>query len=209
MKKKAIYTYIAASLAFLVPPPGRFVYGLVLVIQLLFLMFVGTCFFAFINKFGLVEIETPLNLIVLICCTIFYKQVFIIFQTEIALTLGFDFYLPAVSAFLIGYIHNKTEETFTDRLIKNMKSAMYFSLFALCFFLFRDIAGYGTFTFFGSNHNISEIIILKQTSISIFSFFASIPGALILCSAILALYIFVNKKMRIIDRKNKIFTEEE
>ena len=202
MNKRSIYTYIAASLAFLVPFPGRFVYGVVLVLELVFLMLIGTSFSLFIKKFELEELETPLYLIVLISATIFFRQIFILTQTEIALVLGFDFYLPAASAFLTGYAHNKSEEKFYVKIKNNMKSVLNFSLFALCFFLFRDIAGYGTFTFFGTNHRIYEKVIFDPARISIASFFATIPGALILCACILCAYISINRKFRIVHRAN-------
>ena len=42
MKKRSIYVLIATILTVLVPAPGRFVYGVALVIELNFVMLIGT-----------------------------------------------------------------------------------------------------------------------------------------------------------------------
>ena len=44
MTKKTLYALITASIALLVPAPGRFAYGLVLTVLLLLLVTLGTVF---------------------------------------------------------------------------------------------------------------------------------------------------------------------
>ena len=41
MKRRSIYVFVSTALAMLVPAPGRFVYGLVLVLQMNLLMLIG------------------------------------------------------------------------------------------------------------------------------------------------------------------------
>lgn len=50
MKKRSIYVFLSTSLAMLIPAPGRFVYGFVLVLELLFLMLIGTLSVSFAKK---------------------------------------------------------------------------------------------------------------------------------------------------------------
>lgn len=200
MNKQGTYTYIAASLAFLVPFPGRFVYGLVLVIELLFLMLIGTCVSSVAAKIRLGEIKNVLCLVALTAFSILFKHILILSQTEIAMTLGFLLFIPTVSSFIIGYLFNRPEDTLLQRLKANMKSTISFSIFALFFFLFRDILGYGTFTFFGKNHIIYEKVIFDSDGISVLSFFASIPGALVLVAVILFVEISVSKKLDIVGK---------
>ncbi|MCF0125951.1 MAG: hypothetical protein HUK25_04565 [Treponema sp.] len=185
MNKKATYTLIAASLAILIPAPGRFVYGIVFVLELFLLMLSGTCITYLVRKFHLEEFSTVATLFVLTYVTILYKQIFIVTQTEIALTLGFEFFLPTVSSFIIGYIFNKTDKGLLPRLQYNLLAVAKFSVFTLIFFLFRDIFGYGTITFFGKNHMIFEKVLINPEKIQFLSFFATIPGALIMIAFVL------------------------
>lgn len=208
MTKQGTYTFIAASLAFLVPFPGRFVYGLVLVIELLFLMVIGTCVSSVANKIRLGELKTVLSLMAVVSFTIFYKHILILVQTEIAMTLGFLLYIPTASSFIIGYIFNKPEAGLLERLKENMIHTSNFAGFSLLFFLIRDILGYGTFTFFGKNHIIYEKVIFDSEGISVFSFFASIPGALLLCAVMLFIEVTISHKVQII-RKARIVSSAE
>jgi len=198
MTKQGTYTFIAASLAFLVPFPGRFVYGIILVIELIFLMFISTCVTMTAEKIRLGEIKNILSLTAIICFAILYKQILVLTQTEIALNLGFLLFVPAASSFIIGYTINKPESTLVDRLKVNMIHTANFCLFALVYFLLRDILGYGTFTFFGKNHQIFEKVIFDSGDLYVFSFFATIPGALVMCALLLFLDVIVTQKIEIV-----------
>ena len=138
MTKQATYTYIAASLAFLIPFPGRFVYGVVLVIELLFLMLIGTSVTSIAEKIKLGELKNVLALIAITSFTILFKEILILTQTEIALTLGFLLYIPAASSFLIGYIFNKHETSISERLKFNDP---YRAFFGFCI-IFLPYSGY-------------------------------------------------------------------
>ncbi|MCQ2597414.1 MAG: hypothetical protein MJ181_06140 [Treponema sp.] len=204
MTKQGTYTFIAASLAFLVPFPGRLVYGIVLVIELLFLMVIGTCVSSVANKIRLGELKTVLCLMAEVSFTILYKHILILTQTEIAMILGFLLYIPTASSFIIGYIFNKPEASLLERLKGNMVHTANFSGFALIFFLIRDIFGYGTFTFFGKNHIIYEKVLFDSEGISVFSFLASIPGALLLCAVMLFIEVKISHKVQLIRRADTI-----
>ena len=198
MKRRSIYVLIATILTILVPAPGRFVYGLALVIELNFLMLVGTLANSLVKKIKLQELNTIIILLMLIASTIFYRQLMILICPELMLTLGYMIYLMPVSVFTFGYIFTNQDRPLSQRLKLNMLHVLTFSVYVLLFFLFRDLAGYGTFTFFGKGHQIYEKVIISPQNLGFFSLLASIPGALILSSILLFIHIFVRNEFEIL-----------
>lgn len=198
MKRRSVYFLIASILAMLVPSPGRFVYGVTLVLELNLLMLVSTLTISLIKKIKLEALNTVTLLTFIIAFTILFRQIMIILWPEVMLTLGYLIYLMPISVFLIGYVFNEMEKPLADRLKFNMFHIMTFSLYAMLFFLLRDIAGYGTFTFFSKNHQIFEKVLINENKIGVFSIFASIPGALILSSVLLFIHIYIRNKFAII-----------
>ena len=78
-----------------------------------------------------------------------------------------------------------------------MIHSLTYSVFALLYFLLRDLIGFGTFTFFGKNHQIFEKVIIDSDKLGVGSILASIPGSLILSAILLYVYIFVRNKIDI------------
>ena len=201
MKRRSVYFLIASILAMLVPSPGRFVYGLTLVIELNFLMLIGTLAVSLVKKIKMEEINTVLVMIMIISGAIFFREIMIMLQPQVMLTLGYLVYLMPISVFTMGYIFNKMELPLAERIKFNMLHILTFSIYALLFFLLRDLAGYGTFTFFGKNHQIYEKVIINPEHTGVFSILASIPGALILSSILLFIHIFIRNKIEIFKNK--------
>lgn len=199
MKNKRTYLYIIPYLALFIPTPGRFVYGIVLCFEIFILNLVGIFINALVDKLELQNLKTPILIISMIAISILYRNIFIILQTELALTLGYIFYLPPISLFTINFLFSKQEESIKERLEYTLPRIAIFCGLGLLLFLFRDIAGFGTFTFFGSNHSIYERIIFNPQTLGIFSFFASIPGVLILDGLILFLYTVITHKIKILE----------
>ena len=148
MKRRSVYLLIATILAVLVPSPGRFVYGVTLVLELNILMLIGTLTVSLVKQMKLEEINSLIVLVIIIASTILFRQIMIMFQPEIMLTLGYIIYLMPVSFFIIGYVFSNTDAPLVERLKFNMLHILTFSVYALLFFLLRDLFGYGTFTFF-------------------------------------------------------------
>jgi hypothetical protein len=163
-------------------------------------MLVSTLAISLIKKIKLEALNTVTLLTFIIAFTILFRQIMIILWPEVMLTLGYLIYLMPISVFLIGYVFNEMEKPLAERLKFNMFHIMTFSLYAMLFFLLRDIAGYGTFTFFGKNHQIFEKVIIPSNRLGFFSIFASIPGAMILSSILLFIHIYVRNKIAIIKR---------
>ena len=194
MKKRSIYVLIATILTVLVPTPGRFVYGAALVIELNFIMLIGTLINSLVKKIKLEELNTLIILATIISTTILYRQILILICPEVMLTLGFMIYLIPISVFSFGYLFSNQNEPLAVRLKLNMVHILTFSVYVLLYFLLRDLAGYGTFTFFGKGHQIFEKVLISPNNLGFFSILASVPGALILSSILLFIHIFVRNR---------------
>lgn len=197
MNRKSIFLYIPIYLALIIPTPGRFVFGVTIFLEMFFLTIIGTFTNSLVNKLKFERMKTAIILISVIAATIFFRQIFVMICPSVALTLGFVFYLPAVSLFLMGILFNETNAPLIDRLKINLKTVGVFSIIGILFFLIRDIFGYGTFTFFGKNHQIYEKVLFDSDNWAIFSFLGSIPGALIFAGVLFYIAIIIRKKIHI------------
>ena len=198
MIQKKSFMYIASFLALTIPSTGRFVYGLTLTFELFLLEIMGILLNALVTKLKFNEIRTYFVTFFMVAITIFFRQLLVLTYTEIALNLGFLIYFPTVSVFLAQTLFTDIEEPLANKLKTNLLSTLIFCFTIIVFFFFRDIAGYGTITFFGKNHRIIEKVLMNPDKIGIFTFFASIPGALVLTSITIYIFLFLRNKFRII-----------
>lgn len=198
MKKKSIYVFITASLALCVPAPGRFVFGIILVLEMNIMMLLCTSFRQLVAKLRIDYLSDIMTLSFLIFLAMLYKQLLIFISPETAIQIGFVIFIPPASSYFIGYIFGTKPKSLPEDIKSYMSHTLLYSLFALLFFLLRDIAGFGTFTYITFS-GVKEIV-LNTEKISAMSFFATIPGALISVSLILTLYIFVMDKIHIVGR---------
>ena len=203
MKQKKSFMYIASFLALTIAPTGRFVFGLTLVLELFLLEVLGILINSLVTKLKFEEIRTYFVMFFMIAITLLFRQILVLTYTEVALILGFYLYFPTVSVFLTHTLFSDQEEPLTVRLKTNLLSTLVFSIIILSFYLFRDIAGYGTFTFFGKNHRIFEKVLFNPDNVGIFTFFATIPGALVLTGIIIYVFLYIRNKFRIISSKGE------
>ena len=204
MKQKKSFMYIASFLALTIPTPGRFVLGFTLILELFILEILGIMINSLVSKLKFNEIRSYFVMLFMIAITLLYRQILVLTYTEIALNLGFLIYLPPVSLFLTHTLFSDNDEALPVKLKTNLLNTLTFSILILLFFLFRDIFGYGTFTFFGKNHRIFEKIIFNPERIGIFTFFASIAGALVLTGLMIYLFLYLRNKARIISSKGDV-----
>ncbi len=190
-----IYTFITASLIILLPVPGRFAYGLVLVLELNILLLVGTLFKRLMMLFKLENLLPLLTSVLLISLSVLYKQILTFISPLMALTLSYALYMPAVSSFLIGYLYESKPQSLPSELLQNMKKTLAFSLYALFVFFFRDVFGYGTLTF-PSSQGLHELLIQKaaEGKVYIGVFWASVPGMLVIIAFSLVVIAFFSRK---------------
>ncbi len=193
-----LYAIVAFSLALLVPLPGRFAYGIIFFIAVNFFMFAGTLFKKLISELDMDEMQPLALALILIACAVFVKLLLMIYSPVIALTLGFSLYMCALSAFMLGSLYDKNKKPLSEELKLNMKRSGLYSLLALVFFFVRDFLGYGTITLPVRN-GFYYIKIFPETSkyFSVSSFFASLPGAILLTVLTITLFTFIDKKISI------------
>lgn len=197
MKRNNLYLYVTASLALIVPAQGRFAYGLILLLELNVLMFFGILFRSLLKTLSLSDMQAVLLPLFLITLSIICKQLVILISPLSALILSFVLYMPAVSSLLIGAMHDEEKESLKISLSKNMRTTILFSIFALLIFLFRDIFGYGTITF-PSQNGLTIFTIFKSNRFALGTFWASIPGALILTALVVVSWAYAENKIKIV-----------
>ena len=183
MEKDVSFSFMLASLALLVPFPGRLAYGLVLVLLLNIQLLSVSLFRKLVEAAGLDDLLSVLTAAMLVCESCVFKQLLSLFSPLMALTLSFVIYLPAVSSFVISHLRPQDRQLdLAEEVRRNMKSSLSFSGFALLFFLLRDIAGYGTVSFPG-RRGLACIRLLPQGEGShVGVFLATVPGAVLLVS---------------------------
>lgn len=183
MKNNLLYIYALASFAILVCAPGRLAFGIVLVLELNFLLLLLILFKSLVRILSLENISTMLVLVMLMCCTVLFKQLLSLFSPIMALQLNFVLYLVPFSVFVLENIFTESNKMLSLELKERFTQSLFFSLGMIFFFLLRDILGFGTITLPVKN-GLFEKVLFQVDNFSIFSFFASIPGAIVLVTLI-------------------------
>lgn len=177
---KNIFMFLSVSLVLLIPVPGRFAYGLVLIFELISMMIAGTLFRALVYKIKMVEYQKVLISVVMVAFAVLFKQVLTIISPVMAFTLGYLVYLPAVSAFLLGTLYEVKENSLADDIKKNFGTTISISVPLIIAFFVRDLLGYGTITLpSGSGIFALHVISGLDGKFPAAVFFASIPGAFV------------------------------
>lgn len=202
-KNNAFFTFLAASVAIIVPAPARFAYGLVLLAVFNIQIIIGTLFIHIIYKTNIESLKTSLLCFVLLSVSLLSKLILDFISPMTALTLGFLIYLPAVSTSLISYFYEKSEENLLNDLKINASQSLSFSGLALIVFLLRDILGYGTITLPASQGLFEISLPFRFSNYSAASFIASIPGSFIIVSLCFAVIVFIMNKINNIERLKK------
>ena len=201
MKDRDIYYYGAATLALVVPVPGRLAFGILLVLLFNIQVVTGVMFCHLVSLLKLSDLKNVLVAAVLIAVTVFYKQLLILFCPVAAFTLGFLIFLPALSSIVIEFSFKDNSEVMVEDLKKKSIRNLIFSILMLVVYFFRDIVGFGTLTLPAVNKIVTIHLFSGQPGTTYASsFVATIPGAFVLVSLILAGYIFVKKQFDRIER---------
>lgn len=201
MKKNNIFFYLTAYLALLIPAPGRFVYGFTLMTEVFLLSIIGGLSVLLIEKIKFDQLKSTLFILILVAFSILFRQVLIIINSQVALTLGLVVFFPPVSLFILNILFTLKTERFLVQFRHRIVKMLIFTLGGMMIFLIRDILGYGTFTFFGKNHFIYEKVLFDSNKIGVFSLLASIPGVLVILGIIYFLFIQFSKKFEILKNK--------
>lgn len=199
MTRKAISIYMAATCAIVIVAPGRFVCGIVIAVELICLMLFGLLLKTLLKKMNLEKTEQAIMLCFVIFFTVFYKQLLIQIMPVIALQLSFVIFLPSISTFTTVFLLEENDMTLKESLLKNMPVALGFASYLLVVSLLRDIAGFGTITLPALGEHF-ETVIFSAEKISFLTFFATIPGSLVLNALLLSLYLCIEKKLQIVKK---------
>lgn len=197
MNNKAGYIYMSIICSMFIIAPGRFACGIVLVLELLFLMLFGVLFKHLVQKVKIQELRTAVILFSLIFIAMLFRQLVVLTMPLMALQMGFVFFLPAVSTYLSSFLFSDSNLSLKCELRKNMYHVMKSGVYGIFVSLIRDFFGYGTITFIGINGMVEKVI-FPDDYITIFSFVASIPGAFMLSAIILIFYILFQRMFMII-----------
>ena len=198
MKKNELYVYLALSLAILIPLPGRFAYGVITVLTLYILTLLGILFRKLSSMFFEYGIHCILITAMLISTSVLLRQVLILICPYMAFIMGINFYVSAFSAFVMGNLYRQTVIPVKDSIKIGVAKCSAFGAFALIFFLIRDVFGYRTITLPGTD-GLNEVTLFEFNSVSfIGSFFASIPGAVILLAVLISSIASLMKHFEII-----------
>ena len=201
MKKNNMFFYLTAYLALLIPAPGRFVYGFTLMTEVFLLSIIGGLSVLLIEKIKFYQLKSTLFILILVAFSILFRQILIIINSQVALTLGLVVFFPPVSLFILNILFTLKTERFLVQFRHRIVKMLIFTLGGMMIFLIRDILGYGTFTFFGKNHFIYEKVLFDSNKIGVFSLLASIPGVLVILGIIYFLFIQFSKKIEILKNK--------
>ena len=194
MHKRFVSIYFSASLACMIPFPGRFAYGLILASELFVLVFGATLFRAAIGKLEFVHSGNLFFMVFVIFLTMLFRQILAALLPIAALSAGFALYVPAISAFTAGFFsENESGESILKR---NVFYTAIFCAFVLVFFLLRDLVGFGTITYITAR-GIAEKVLFDSERAAFASFFAALPGVLLSLSLIAVVHAFAaSKSMR-------------
>ena len=194
MHKRFVSIYFSASLACMIPFPGRFAYGLILAAELFVLIFGATLFRAAIEKLEFVHSGNLFFMVFVIFLTMLFRQILAALLPVAALSAGFALYVPAISAFTAGFFsENESGESILKR---NVFYTAIFCAFVLVFFLLRDLVGFGTITYITAR-GIAEKVLFDSERVAFASFFATIPGVLLSLALIAVVRAFIaSKSMR-------------
>lgn len=183
LNKNDLFIYLLLSLSMLVFVPGRLSYGLILIFEYNFILILGILFSKLICILHLEDLRNICFATGIVFLAVLYKLFVRLYSPVIAFNLGILFYMPPLSIFVLGNIYNKTKESsLTVQLKTIMLKSLFFTIYALIFYILRDFFGYGTISL-PSIHGVYELFIIKEMRYSFMGiFFASIPGALFLVS---------------------------
>lgn len=199
MNRKTISIYMTATCAMSIVVPGRFAIGIIIAIEVLLLSIFGILFRNLLCILKIKELKSVAICSLIVAFTILFKQILILISPETALQLSFIIYLPAISSFSSVFLFEEKRRSLKEEISLNVSTSLVFAIYILIFSLIRDIIGYGTITLISLN-KIIEIVIFDSNYIAAGTFFATIPGALVLSALFLAAFLTIEKKALIIKK---------
>lgn len=197
MTRKAISIYMTATCAMTIVIPGRFAVGIILAVEMLLLMLTGTLFSALLKKLRLDSMNTVSMCAFIVSFTVFFKQLLSLFMPETAVQLSFVIYLPSLSSLTTVFLIKTKQPPLKTSLLGNLAPTVIFSVYIIVFTLIRDIIGYGAVTVPAPGKMV-EIVFFPEAYTAFGTFFATIPGALVLSALFLSIFLAIEANFKIL-----------
>lgn len=208
MNRNSFFLYITVSLAVLIPVPGRFAYGIIIIAAIDFLMITAVLFNKLLVILEFKTLKPVCILLFLVCSAVLFKQLVILYSPVFGLALGILLFLPVIAVLMLSNFFENHDISLTESLKENMSEAAWFSAYACIFFLLREIVGYGTITFPAPSGNV-KLVFPSLPYFSPFVFFASVPGGIFLAGILLVLFSGIKRKCMIICRSSELREEND
>lgn len=197
MEKNRIDIFFPLALATLIPVPGRFAFAVALIVLLYFLMLAASVFKRLTLALFDEDSRSLVMALVLVCLCMFFRQILILFSPLTALILGISIFMPALTSFVLTNVWSCVQTNFSSELKEALESCSAFSILAAVFFLLRDVLGYGTFSL-PCPSGLWEVRLFSSTPPLLpLSFFASIPGAVVLLFLCFLLFRVISRRAQI------------
>lgn len=201
MNKKDITLFITASISVLIPTNGRFGYGFILILAVLFFCVLNMLIREGLNKLNIIPYTDLFSFICLIMLVVFFKLILMLVLPLQSFVLSFSLYLAALSSIVLRLAFIQESSSLIYDFKQNIIKILLFCLFGLVFYFLRDYLGYGTLTF----PSKTGLIIKELPTIHLFDtsfFWGSIPVGLFLLAIIVSLFYYIMSLIKPKEKKN-------
>ena len=192
MTNKKLLVYLSTVLASLIPCPGRFAFGILLVIVFNIVFILSSLLDYFFKKLSIAE-YSKFFMPLLICSlvTIAYRLI-VFFSPIIALQLSFILYIQAFSIYLLFFKFDEGNVLSVKDVIRTQFfNCACYTVLTLAFTLIRDIFGYGCISF-PTPDGVYSLRLFNVSYFTFMNFFASIPGAAVICAVVISVLLHYN-----------------
>lgn len=188
---------MTATCAVTIVIPGRLAVGIVLAAEMLLLTLAGTLFNSLLKKLRMDSMNTVSMCVFIVSFTVFFKQLLSLFMPETALQLSFVIYLPPLSSLTTVFLIRTKHPPLKTSIPANLAPAVIFAVYIIVFTLIRDIVGYGTITL-PAPGKAAEFVFFPESYTAFGTFFATIPGALVLSALFLTVFLTIEENFKIL-----------
>lgn len=192
MSNKKLLIYISTILATLIPCPGRFAFGILLVIIFNIIFLLAVLINHLFIKLEITEFSKFLMPVAICSLVMLFYQLLVFFSPILAIQLSFILYIQAFSIYLMVFMFDEENILPLKEDIHNqLYKCFWYSSLTLSFTLIREVLGYGCISF-PSFSGLYPIYIFNIGSLTFMNFFASIPGATIICAFAISILLHFN-----------------
>ena len=192
MSNKKLLLYVSTILASQIPCPGRFAFGILLAIIFNIIFILSVLLNHLFIKFGIKEFSKFLLPVAICSLVMLFYQFLVFFSPVLAIQLSFILYIQAFSVYLLVFMFDEeSSASLKEDIYNQLYKCAWYSSIALSFTLIREILGYGCISF-PSFAGIYSVQLFDIGSLTFMNFFASIPGATIICAIAISVLLHFN-----------------